>query len=74
MQAVNITRNAKLIKDDQGYWLAVTTSAGLSGLFSLSTFLPGTIEGVEQEIGFEDVLEAFMKDQQTPQMPKGSLN
>lgn len=74
MKAVNITRNAKLIKDDQGYWLAVTTSVGLSGLFSLSHFLPGTIEGVEQQTGFEDMLEAFMREQQTPQPPRGSLN
>jgi|GEM_PF-3374197 len=65
MEAVSITRNAKLIKDDEGYWLALTTSAG-SALFSLSKFVP--LDGIEEkEIGFDDVLQAFMKDQKTPQ-------
>lgn len=61
MEAVNITRHAKLIKDDEGYWLALTTSAG-GGLFSLSKFVP--LDGIgESEIGFDDVLQAYMKDQ-----------
>jgi hypothetical protein len=58
MEAVNITRNAKLIKDGEGlYWLALERSVG-SGLFNLSTFVNDPITEIETEIGFDDLLEA----------------
>ena len=66
MEAVNITRNAKLIKDSDGYWLALDTSAG-KGLFSLSHFITDPISHAEKDITFTDVLEAYMRDQKRPQ-------
>jgi hypothetical protein len=72
MEAVSITRNAKLIKDGEGlYWLALTTSEG-SGMFNLSTFVTDPITHEEKSVGFDDVLEAFMREQKKPQT--GSQN
>ena len=71
MRAVNITRNAKLIQDDEGYWLSLKTSAGW-GMFRLSHFITDPVTGEEKSVTFEEVLGAYMKDQTTPQT--GSQN
>jgi len=72
MKAVNITKNAMLIRDSEGYWLVLETSAG-EGLFNLSRFTDPT--DTEQAIKFNDVLEAYIKDQAKPQPPRpGSQN
>lgn len=53
MQIVNIRKNAKLKKDDDGqYWLMIDTSTKLHAMFNLSLS------------EFDDVLEAFMEDQE----------
>lgn len=55
MKTVEITKNAKLQKDDDGqYWLMIDTSTKLHAMFSLTNDIS------------EDVLEAFMADQESP--------
>lgn len=66
MKTVKITRNARLKKDDDGmFWLLVETSAG-SAMFNLTAI--GSDESTEQtkQIGSNDVLEAVMREQETP--------
>ena len=65
MEQVEITRNAKLQRDAEGlYWLLIDSSAG-QAMFALSIFNVNAETGKTRNIGFDDVLEAFMKDQLT---------
>ncbi|HXI74752.1 MAG TPA: hypothetical protein VNG94_04150 [Pyrinomonadaceae bacterium] len=62
MQTISITKNAKLQKDDEGlFWLSIESSVG-EATFALSIFNANATKN----ISFDDVLEAFMKEQQTP--------
>lgn len=62
MKATRITDNATLIRDEEGYWLLLTTSAG-EGLYNLSKFAD---EGTKQSITFNEVLEAYFRDHEKP--------
>jgi hypothetical protein len=66
MKLVQITKNAKLKKDADGeYWLLIESSAG-PAMFNLSSINTNPVTGEEIQIGFDEVLEAFMNEQQTP--------
>ena len=65
MEQVEIRRNAKLQRDAEGlYWLLIDSSAG-QAMFALSIFNVNAETNETKNIGFDDVLEAFMKDQLT---------
>jgi hypothetical protein len=66
MKVVQITRNARMKKDAEGaYWLLVESWAG-PAMFNLSAININPITGEEMQIGFANVLEAFMNEQQSP--------
>ena len=65
MEVVDIRRNAKLQRDADGlYWLLIDSSAG-QAMFALSVFNVGAETTETMNVGFEDVLDAFMRDQLT---------
>ena len=58
MRAVKVTRNAKLLRDGEGYyWLALETSVG-SAMFNLSTVVTDPITGAAKDIDPHAMLEA----------------
>jgi hypothetical protein len=62
MKIVSITRNAKLKKNHEGYWLLIESSAG-PAMFNLSAIETNAVTHEKKQIGFDDVLEAFMNEQ-----------
>jgi hypothetical protein len=66
MRTVQITKNAKLQRDEDGmFWLLIQSSAG-PAMFNLSAIETNSITGESAQISLDEKLEAFMREQQTP--------